>query len=132
MLRLQVSNSYFAELKTVSLQLSRRLEYEEYCAPEDASDCDPQRSVVEDVLTLLGVDFTLDNNDHECMLDGVDCDLMTWSPIGFEYYRDNLVGLISTKIGLLSDLKDLDLRYNVLTGTIPTEIGQFTNLNSCI
>ena len=36
----------------------------------------------------------------------------------------NLNGTIPTQIGQLSDLEGLDLNNNALTGTIPTQIGQ--------
>jgi len=43
-------------------------------------------------------------------------------------YNKNLTGTIPSEIGNLSNLTRLDLTYNQLTGNIPSEIGNLTNL----
>jgi hypothetical protein len=43
-------------------------------------------------------------------------------------YSNNLNGTLSTSIGQMVHLQDLDIAYNYLTGTIPSQLGQLTKL----
>jgi len=45
-----------------------------------------------------------------------------------QYDRNGLTGMIPTEFGLLTNLERLDIDNNNLTGTIPTELGLLTNL----
>jgi len=50
--------------------------------------------------------------------------------VGLQLYNNNLRGTIPTEIGQLTNLSALYLSNNSLSGTIPIEIGQLTNLSA--
>lgn len=86
-----------------------------------------QRDVVIEVLTSLGVSFNLEEDESECIIEGVNCDD---NDIVNEmsFPSSNLEGELSYRIGELTDLESLYLYQNNIGGTIPTEIGMLTSL----
>ena len=48
--------------------------------------------------------------------------------IGLSFYENELTGEIPPELGNLTNLDQLDLAWNQLTGEIPPELGNLTNL----
>ena len=64
----------------------------------------------------------------ECTWHGVGCDMAAVTSLGF--YSNELTGTIPAELGNLTNLTYLDLDYNQLTGTIPSSLGNLTNLRN--
>ncbi len=43
-----------------------------------------------------------------------------------------MTGTIPTELGLFTDLAMLDISINQLTGTIPTQLGKLSNIGTCM
>ena len=69
------------------------------------------------------------NNDTTCCdFDGITCNGS--NVISLKWHNKNLDGSIPEYIGKISSLQTLDLSGNVLTGEIPSSIGNLTLLTS--
>jgi hypothetical protein len=66
------------------------------------------------------------NGEDECLWTGVTC--LDGVVTDLNFYGQQLQGTIPTEIGLLADLKHIDLSQNELKGTIPEEIYQLTKM----
>ena len=53
-------------------------------------------------------------------------------PVGIGIFHQSLTGTIPTEIGNLTNLSNLDFGDNHLTGSVPSEIGNLTNLKSIL
>ena len=62
----------------------------------------------------------------ECTWHGVGCDMAAVTSLGF--YSNELTGTIPAELGNLTNLTTLHLAGNQLTGTIPGSLGNLTNL----
>lgn len=62
------------------------------------------------------------SKESECSWHGVECDDRGTLITSLSIKENNLKGILETRIGLLSDLKTLDLSGNQLQGSIPDEI----------
>ena len=67
-----------------------------------------------------------------------DNDISTWHGVtvsdgkvtGLDLNQNNLTGMIPTELGNLTNLENLNLTGNQLSGAIPTELGNLTNLEN--
>ena len=78
-----------------------------------------------------GINWNIDTNwktsPDVCVWYGVECD-NDWKVVGLFLKNNNMYGSISSSIGLLTDLVEIDFDSNYLTGTIPSKIGNLENL----
>ena len=66
----------------------------------------------------------------ECTWSGVTCDAGQTTAEVLNLQYNNLVGTLPTTLGNLTNLRYLDLLSNQLSGAIPTELGNLTNLQT--
>ncbi len=66
----------------------------------------------------------------ECQWFGVSCDSGETTVIGLSMASNNLSGSMPIQLGDLTNLQSLDLRGNSLTGSIPAVLGSLTSLQS--
>ena len=86
--------------------------------------------------------FSCDNDDNDCILDcagSCNENVELWGECynidetySLNLYSNQLTGEIPPEIGQLTNLTWLNLGNNQLTGEIPSEIGQLTNLESLV
>jgi len=88
-----------------------------------------QREAAQAFLVEADLARYVDSSKHECEWEGFHCDINR-SITGIFLRQKQVQGTISTELGKLIDLKDLDLADNMIKGTIPNEIGQLKNLQT--
>lgn len=98
---------------------------------ESFSQCEKpeQRTAAQDFLTEAGLKRFVDSSKHECEWEGFHCD-SNRSITGIFLRQKRINGIISRKLGELTDLEDVDLADNTIAGTIPTEIGRLRRLKT--